>query len=102
MAKKSAHSLTLHSVVKAGGGEGGKSLKTSLVGRKRKGEDLASVPAKKRGRPVGSGRYPTVVTMVADPDPYPESGYGSKRAKITHKSRKKSEISCFEVLDVLF
>jgi hypothetical protein len=53
---KFAHSLALYSVVKAGGGEGGKSLKTSLVGRKRKGEDLASVPAKKRGRPVGSGR----------------------------------------------
>ncbi len=56
MNKILAHSLPLLSVVKAGGGEGGKSLKTSLVGRKRKGEDLASVPAKKRGRPVGSGR----------------------------------------------
>jgi hypothetical protein len=35
-----------------------------------------------------------------DPDPYSESG--SRRAKITLKSRKNSEISCFEVLDVLF
>jgi hypothetical protein len=50
-------------------------------------------------------------TRVADPDPYPdsigsvdpdpdlESGSGSRRAKMTHKSRKSS---CFEVLDGLF
>jgi hypothetical protein len=37
-----------------------------------------------------------------DPDPCSESGSGSRRAKITRKSRKKEEISCFEVLDVLF
>jgi hypothetical protein len=37
-----------------------------------------------------------------DPDPYSESGSGSRRAKMTHKSRKNEEISCFEVLDVLF
>ncbi len=29
-------------------------------------------------------------------------GSGSRRAKMTHKSRKNGEISCFEVLDVLF
>jgi hypothetical protein len=28
-------------------------------------------------------------------------GSGSRTAKITHKSRKSEEISCFEVLDVL-
>jgi hypothetical protein len=31
-----------------------------------------------------------------------ESGSGSRRAKMTQKSRKNQEISCFEVLDVLF
>ncbi len=36
-----------------------------------------------------------------DPDPYSESGSGSRRAKMTRKSRKHLEISCFEVLDVL-
>jgi len=30
------------------------------------------------------------------------SGSGSRKAKIAHKSRKNLEISCFEVLDVLF
>jgi hypothetical protein len=33
---------------------------------------------------------------------YSESGSGSGRVKMTHKSRKNYEISCFEVLDVLF
>jgi hypothetical protein len=38
-----------------------------------------------------------------DPDPYSESGSGSRRAKMTHKSRKKLEkVGCFEVLDGLF
>jgi hypothetical protein len=38
-----------------------------------------------------------------DPDPYSESGSGSRRAKMTHKSRKKiGKSSCFEVLDGLF
>jgi hypothetical protein len=39
-----------------------------------------------------------------DPDPYSESGSGSRRAKITHKGTvdKNEEISCFEVLDFLF
>jgi hypothetical protein len=44
--------------------------------------------------------------MVADPDPYwirIQSGQWIRmRAKITHKSRKNLEISCSEVLDVLF
>jgi hypothetical protein len=35
-----------------------------------------------------------------DPDPYSQYGSGSRRAKMTHKSRSKS--SCFEVLDGLF
>ncbi len=51
---------------------------------------------------------------VSDPDPdsirtvgpdlYSKSGSGSgsRRIKITHKRRKNLEISCFEVLDVLF
>jgi hypothetical protein len=30
------------------------------------------------------------------------SGFGSRRAKMTHKNRKNEEISCFEVLDGLF
>jgi hypothetical protein len=34
-----------------------------------------------------------------DPDPSSESGSGSRRAKMTHQSRKNS---CFEVLDGLF
>jgi hypothetical protein len=34
-------------------------------------------------------------------DPDPESGSGSRRAKVTHKSRKNYEISCFEVLFVV-
>jgi hypothetical protein len=46
----------------------------------------------------GSGLDPYSIGPV-DPDPYSESGSGSRRAKITHKSRKNS---CFEVLDGLF
>jgi hypothetical protein len=37
-----------------------------------------------------------------DPDPDPESRSGSRRAKMTHKSRKFGKSSCFEVLDGLF
>ena len=37
---------------------------------------------------------------VSDPDS--ESGSGSRRAKITHKKRKKLRNFMFEVLDVLF
>jgi hypothetical protein len=32
---------------------------------------------------------PLVRGRVVDPDPYSESGSGSRRAKMTHKSRKK-------------
>jgi hypothetical protein len=35
-------------------------------------------------------------------DPDSESGFGSRRAKITLKNRKYLEISCIEELDVLF
>jgi hypothetical protein len=34
-------------------------------------------------------------------DPDSKSGSGSKRAKMTHKNRKKLRNSCFEVKDVL-
>ncbi len=44
----------------------------------------------------GSGLDPYSIGPV-DPDPYSESG--SRRAKMTHKSRKNS---CFKVLDGLF
>ncbi len=54
----------------------------------------------KQGFGSRSGLDPDSIRSV-DPDPYSESGSGSRRAKMTHKSRKK-EISCFEVLDVLF
>jgi hypothetical protein len=47
----------------------------------------------------GSGLDPDSIRSV-EPDPYSESG--SRRGKMTHKSRKNYEISCFEVLDVLF
>jgi hypothetical protein len=32
-----------------------------------------------------------------DPDPASESGSGSRRAKMTHKSRENLKISCVEV-----
>jgi hypothetical protein len=50
---------------------------------------------------IGSGSVldPDAISSV-DLDPYSESG--ARRAKMTHKSRKNKEISCFEVLDVLF
>jgi hypothetical protein len=49
----------------------------------------------------GSGLDPDSIGSV-DPDPYSESGSGSMRAKMTHKSRKFVKRSCFEVLDGLF
>jgi hypothetical protein len=49
----------------------------------------------------GSGLDPDSIRSV-DPDPYSESGSGSRRAKMTQKVEKNLEISCFEVLDVLF
>ncbi len=48
-----------------------------------------------------SDPYPDSISSV-DPDPDSEPGSGSRREKITHKSRKNQEIACFEVLDVLF
>jgi hypothetical protein len=50
------------------------------------------------GSRSGSGLDPYSIGPV-DPDPYSESGSGSRREKMTHKSRKNS---CFEVLDGLF
>ena len=52
------------------------------------------------GSGYGSVLDPYSIGSV-DPDPYSESGSGSgsRRAKMTHKSRKNS---CFEVLDGLF
>ncbi len=50
------------------------------------------------GSGSGSGLDPYSIGPV-DPDPYSESGSGSRRAKMTHKRRKNS---CFEVLDGLF
>jgi hypothetical protein len=54
----------------------------------------------KQGFGSGSGSVldPYSIGPV-DPDPYSEYGSGSRRAKMTHKSRKNS---CFEVLDGLF
>jgi hypothetical protein len=51
----------------------------------------------------GSGLDPGSIRSV-DLDPNSESGFGSgsRRAKRTHKNWKSYEISCFEVLDVLF
>jgi hypothetical protein len=46
----------------------------------------------------GSGLDPYSIGPV-DPDPDPYSESGSRRARMTHKSRKNS---CFEVLDDLF
>jgi len=41
---------------------------------------------------------------LLDPDPHSNcgSGTGSRRAKKFNKNRKRTEFSCFEVLDVLF
>jgi hypothetical protein len=51
----------------------------------------------------GFGLDPDSIRSVdSDPDPYSESGSGSRRAKITHKNRKSEEIFSYEVLDVLF
>ncbi len=49
-----------------------------------------------------SGLDPDSIGSV-DPDPYSESGSGSRRAKMIHKHRKKvNKFHFFEVLDVLF
>ncbi len=48
----------------------------------------------------GSGLDPDSIRSV---DPYPDLESGSRsRKKMTQKNRKKSEISCFAVLDFLF
>jgi hypothetical protein len=39
---------------------------------------------------------------ISSVDPDSESGSRSKRAKMTHKNKKRLGISCFEELDVLF
>jgi hypothetical protein len=51
----------------------------------------------------GSGLDPDLIGSVdPNPDPYFESGSGSRRAKMTHKSGNFLKSSCFEVLDGLF
>ena len=76
-----------------GGGGEGKSLAGCLVGRKRKGEDLSTVPAKKRGRPAGGTRYRTCYQCSGsgldphsnrrlDPDPYSIYGSGSTKSNV--------------------
>ncbi len=50
--------------------------------------------------PIGSGLDPDSIRPV-DPDPYSESGSGSRKAKRPKKVELFLEISCFEVLDVL-
>jgi hypothetical protein len=50
-------------------------------------------------------RYPDSIRSVypyLDLDSDSESGSGSRMAKMTYKSGKNYEISCSEVLDVLF
>jgi hypothetical protein len=49
---------------------------------------------------IGFGLNPDVMASLV-PDSESGSGYGSRRAKVTHKNRKKLN-SFFEVLDVLF
>jgi hypothetical protein len=54
-----------------------------------------------QGLGFGSGLDPDSIRSV-DQDPYSESGSGTRRTKMSHISRKNLEISCFEVIDVLF
>jgi hypothetical protein len=46
----------------------------------------------------------SIGSLDPDPDPYSEYGSGSRRAKMTQKSRQYliGKSSCFEVLDGLF
>ncbi len=48
--------------------------------------------------------YLSIKFSVVDPDPhwFRSAGSGSRRAKLNLKKKKSEEISCFEVLDVLF
>ncbi len=59
---------------------------------------LSTLVRLNQGFGSGSVLDPSSIGPV-DPDPYSESGSGSRRAKMTHKGRKNS---CFEVLDGLF
>jgi hypothetical protein len=59
------------------------------------------VASKMQGCVSGSELDPDSIGSV-DPDPYSESGSGSRRAKMTHKSRKNLEISCICNLDVFY
>ena len=59
------------------------------------------VASKMQGCVSGSELDPDSIGSV-DPDPAPDSESGSRRPKMTHKSRKNIRISCFEVMDVLF
>jgi hypothetical protein len=45
---------------------------------------------------IQSGQWIRIRIRNPDPDP------GEQKSKMTHKSRKHEEISCFEVLDVFF
>jgi hypothetical protein len=47
----------------------------------------------------GQGSDPDLIRPV---DPDPESGFGTRRAKMTTKIEKREEMSCLEVLYVLF
>jgi hypothetical protein len=51
-------------------------------------EELGRKHTCKQGFGSGSGLDPDSIRPM-DPDPYSESGAGSRRAKMTHKSRKK-------------
>ncbi len=52
------------------------------------GQKWPTIIEKKQGFGSGSGFDPDSIRLV-DPDPYLESGSGSRRAKMTHKSRQK-------------
>jgi hypothetical protein len=54
----------------------------------RSDADPGSLSRLQQGCGAGSGLDPDSVGSV-DPDPDSESGSGSRRAKMTHKSRKK-------------
>jgi hypothetical protein len=64
---------------------------------------LSSIQGCGSGSVSRSGLDPDSIGSV-DPDlePNSESGSRSRRAKMTHKSRKIFKSSCFEVLDGLF
>ncbi len=51
-------------------------------------KELGRKHTSKQGFGSGSGLDPDSIRPM-DPDPYSESGSGSRRAKMTHKSRKK-------------